>query len=95
MRMPDVIVDTFSVVLRSHLLGTGRFVAAVPASTQRAGVLNPLVKVLPVELPNKPWPVAMITLKNRTLSPAVQHFLVCARAAAKALTLGPPRKRRT
>jgi DNA-binding transcriptional LysR family regulator len=94
MTMPDVIVDTFSVVLRTHLLGTGRFVAAVPASTERAGALNPLVKILPVKLPHKPWPVAMITLKNRTLSPAVQHFLACARAAAKAMPLGQARKRR-
>jgi DNA-binding transcriptional LysR family regulator len=92
MKMPDVAVNTFSVALRSHLLATGRFVAAIPASTQRANA-SPL-KVLPVKLPNKPWPVAMITLKNRTLSPAVQHFLEDARAAADTMPRGRVRKRK-
>jgi DNA-binding transcriptional LysR family regulator len=95
MKMPDVAVNTFSVALRSHLLATGRFVAAIPASTQRANASQALLRVLPVKLPNKPWPVAMITLKNRTLSPAVQHFLEDARAAANAMTRSRSRKRKT
>ena len=33
MKMPEVIVDTFSVALRNQLLVTGRFVTAMPAST--------------------------------------------------------------
>src|SRR5580704_12004859 len=92
MKMPDVAVNTFSVTLRSHLLATGRFVAAIPASTQRADASRAPLKVLPVKLPNKPWPVAMITLKNRTLSPAVQHFLEDARAAANRMPRGRVRK---
>jgi DNA-binding transcriptional LysR family regulator len=95
MKMPDVAVNTFSVALRGHLLATGRFVAAIPASTQRANGSQALFKVLPVKLPNKPWPVAMITLKNRTLSPAVQHFLEHARVAANAITRSRLRKRKT
>ena len=93
MKMPDVAVNTFSVALRSHLLATGRFVAAIPASTQRANASR-APEVLPVKLPNKPWPVAMITLKNRTLSPAVQHFLEDARAAANTMPRGQVRKRK-
>jgi DNA-binding transcriptional LysR family regulator len=85
MKMPDVIVDTFSVALRQQLLATGRFVAAVPASTLRASASDAIMIALPVELTDKPWPVAVVTLKNRTLSPAAQHFIQAARLAAKAL----------
>jgi DNA-binding transcriptional LysR family regulator len=84
MKMPEVIVDTFSVALRQQLLATGRFIAAVPASTLRTNIQEEFLKVLPVSLPNKPWPVALVTLKHRTLSPAVQHFIECARISARA-----------
>jgi DNA-binding transcriptional LysR family regulator len=82
--MPRSIMDTFSVALRQQLLATGRFVAAIPASTLRANIQEGILKVLPVALPNKPWPVAMVTLKNRTLSPAVQQFIELARISARA-----------
>jgi DNA-binding transcriptional LysR family regulator len=82
--MPKLTVDTVSVALRQQLLATGRFVAAIPASTLRSNIQEGLLKVLPVALPNKPWPVAMITLKNRILSPAVQQFIELARISARA-----------
>jgi hypothetical protein len=34
-------------------------------------------------LPTRPWLVAILTLKNRTLSPVVQQFIACAREVAK------------
>ena len=77
--MPNAMVDTVSVALRQQLLATGRFVAAIPASTLRSNIHKGLLKVLPVVLPNKPWPVVMVTLKHRTLSPAVQQFVELAR----------------
>jgi DNA-binding transcriptional LysR family regulator len=33
------------------------------------------LKVLPVDLPVRPWPVAIVTLKDRTLSPVVERFI--------------------
>ena len=93
MKMPAVIVDTFSLALRKELLATGRFVSAIPASTLRHDAANDPLKVLPVRLPDKPWPVAMITLKNRTLNPAAQGFIACARLAAQAMSLRSTRKR--
>jgi DNA-binding transcriptional LysR family regulator len=82
MKMPEVIVDTFSVALRNQLLATGRFVTAMPASTLNTQARESYIKVLPVTLPNKPWPVVMVTLKERTLSPAANHFIASARAVA-------------
>jgi DNA-binding transcriptional LysR family regulator len=82
MKMPEVIVDTFSVALRNQLLATGRFVTAMPASTLNTQARESHIKVLPVALPNKPWPIVMVTLKERTLSPAANHFIAAARAVA-------------
>jgi hypothetical protein len=50
--------------------------------------LNPRffgLKILPVELPMPQWPVGIVTLKNRTLNPAAQLFIKCAREVAKAM----------
>jgi DNA-binding transcriptional LysR family regulator len=79
MKMPEVIVDTFSVALRGQLLASGRFVAAIPASALHPDLRGGGLKVLPIGLPNKPWPVVMVTLKDRTLSPVGQQFVECAR----------------
>ena len=95
MTMPAVIVDTFSLALRKELLATGRFVAAIPATTLRHDALDAPLKVLSVQLPDKPWPVAMITLKNRMLSPTAQSFVACARVAAKAIPLRRTRQRQS
>jgi hypothetical protein len=32
-----------------------------------------------------PWPSLLVTLKNRTLSPAVERFIECVRDVAKAM----------
>jgi DNA-binding transcriptional LysR family regulator len=85
LKMPDAIVDTFSLALRDELLATGRFIAAIPATTMNSVTRSTSLKVLPIRLPHKPWPVAIITLKNRTLCPAVQNFIECARHSAEAL----------
>jgi hypothetical protein len=34
----------------------------------------------------KPWPLAILTLKHRTLSPVVQLFIEQLRAVAKSIT---------
>jgi DNA-binding transcriptional LysR family regulator len=31
--------------------------------------------VLPVDLPDRPCPVVVVTLKNRTLNPVVERFI--------------------
>jgi hypothetical protein len=41
--------------------------------------------VLPVTLPAKPWPVAMITMKNRTLGPVADMFIQHARQVAQGM----------
>jgi DNA-binding transcriptional LysR family regulator len=57
--------------LRSNLMAKGQFITAI--STSAAEWFG--MKVLPVDLPVRPWPVVAATLKNRTLSPVVELFL--------------------
>jgi DNA-binding transcriptional LysR family regulator len=83
--IPQATVLGLSLPLRNGLLATGRFLTIVPGSVLRFGAERTLLKVLPVELPNWRLPVAIITLKNRTLSPVANLFIECAREIAKPL----------
>jgi DNA-binding transcriptional LysR family regulator len=83
--MPKVSFVTLSVHLRNHLLADGRFISAFPRSVAD----RYLQKVLPVDLPVRQWPVVMVTLKHRTLSPVVERFIESAREVAKSFATRP------
>jgi DNA-binding transcriptional LysR family regulator len=72
---PRIALKTFSIHLRLHLLVTGEFVTALPASVLRLYRERFDLKELPIALPASPYGVAIVTLKNRTLSPVVEHFI--------------------
>jgi hypothetical protein len=40
---------------------------------------GPAIKALPIDLPTTRRPIAVVTLKNRTVSPVAQVFIDCAR----------------
>jgi hypothetical protein len=52
------------------------------------------LKALPVDFPARPWPVSIITLKNRTLSPLAEKFIECAYEIAKAISAQPAQRRK-
>jgi DNA-binding transcriptional LysR family regulator len=81
--IPRVRITTFSLQLRMHLLASGNFLTAMPRSLLRLNVDGIRLKALPVKLPVRRFPVAIVTLKNRTPSPVVQLFLERLRAFAK------------
>lgn len=81
---PTARMISFSLPLHYHLLATARFLTMLPISMLQFGKHLPL-KVLTVDVPIIPYPTAIITLKNRTLSPLAQLFISEARATAKAL----------
>jgi len=70
---------------RINLLASGRFLTILARSTLRFSTGRPKFKVLPVELPSSPVLVGIVTLKNRTLSPAARLFIEHARELTKAL----------
>ena len=72
---PRIRVTTFSLQLRIHLLATGNFLTAMPRSLLRLNAEGISLKELPVKLPVRSFPVGVVTVKNRTLSPVVELFL--------------------
>jgi DNA-binding transcriptional LysR family regulator len=80
---PKMRVTTFSAWLRAYLLVTGDFLTAMPKSLLRLNAEGIGLKQLPIDLPTARFPVAAVTLKNRTLSPAVELFLECLRTYVK------------
>jgi len=83
-RMPTATLVTYSIDLRAKLSARGRFITIIPRSVLGdADEPRRVLKELPVKLPVRPWLVAVLTLKNRTLSPIVQRFTACAREFAR------------
>jgi DNA-binding transcriptional LysR family regulator len=70
--VPKSEVTTFSVPLREHLLTRGGFLTAIPKSLLRG---SSGLKALPIVLPPHDYPLAIVTVKNRTLSPVAELFL--------------------
>jgi DNA-binding transcriptional LysR family regulator len=96
LNLPPASVLTYSFQLRDMLLMTGNYLSIVAASA--VPILNAkrvIVKSLPIDLGNqaKARPVAIFTLKNRTLSPVTELFIECVRTAAKTISSQPKGRR--
>ncbi len=76
--MPGVNVTTYSMNLRLQLLDRGPYLTAFPGSLVKYNADRWPLKVLPLSL-GRPLPVAIVTLKHRTHSPAVKVFIDHAR----------------
>jgi DNA-binding transcriptional LysR family regulator len=83
--MPKPFLMTFSVPLRVNLVASGNHITALPASILRFNPDNFGLATLPIELPPQEWPVAIVTLKNRTLSTPAQLFCDHVRAFTRSL----------
>jgi DNA-binding transcriptional LysR family regulator len=77
-------VVTSTLPVRSALLATGRFLSMVPRVVLEFSGRH-LLKGLSIDLPTTHRPLAIVTLKNRTLNPVAQLFADCARETAKPL----------
>ena len=85
LNLPRPTVVAYAYEVRVSLLATGRYLTILPESVLRFPAANPRIKALPVELPLRRMPIGIITVKSRTLSPAAQLFVECAREVAKPL----------
>jgi hypothetical protein len=43
------------------------------------------LKELRLDLPSQAWPVSLLTLKHRTVTPVVERFIGCARETTKSM----------
>ena len=75
LKMPKIAFMTLSVHLRTNMVASGHFITTLPSSVVRFYGERFALKALPVDLPHRPWPLAVVTLKNRTLSPVVEFFI--------------------
>jgi DNA-binding transcriptional LysR family regulator len=83
--MPKLGVRSYSLHQRMMLLTSGRFFSADVGSVLRFNADRFPIKVLPVNLAINPWPIWIVKLKGRIVSPVVQSFLNCVREIAKAM----------
>jgi DNA-binding transcriptional LysR family regulator len=82
---PRTKVVTPSLNLRNRLLETGRFLTVLPRFALLLPSKHPSLKALPVEFANAPRTTAILTLRNRTLSPLGELFIETARVIVKPL----------
>jgi DNA-binding transcriptional LysR family regulator len=82
---PRIAVTATTAHLLFQLLESGRFVGHFGERLLHFYMNRFALKKLPVELPAEPFSVAVVTLKNRTISPVAQLFIDCARDVAGAL----------
>jgi DNA-binding transcriptional LysR family regulator len=85
---PRLSVASNSMILRSRLLATGRYLSVLPRSILHYSGELPEVKILPVVFPGAPI-TEIVTLKGRTLSPAAELFIRCARDVVKSFVAAP------
>jgi DNA-binding transcriptional LysR family regulator len=85
LNVPARTVLSSSVQLYNGLLATGRFLAILPDSLARISGERLGIKALPIELLVPPRLIGIVTLKNRTISPAARLFIQTAREVTKPL----------
>jgi DNA-binding transcriptional LysR family regulator len=83
MDYPPKCVVTGNIHLHCVLVAGGKFLAILPGSVLRLYADRLRLHVLPVESPVSPAPVGILWLKDRAVTPAVQHFIACARESAR------------
>jgi hypothetical protein len=71
--VPNICIMALWAPLRMALLARGPFVTALPSSLLHFNADKFALKVLPVDLKIPGYPVAILTLKNRVLSPLGRH----------------------
>jgi DNA-binding transcriptional LysR family regulator len=92
LKVPTPSVVSTSVHIANGLLPTGRHVTILPESILRFGARRGDIKALPVDFPVRPRPVAIVTLKKRTLSPAANLFVGAARQITQSLATATSKK---
>ena len=83
LKVPEGRIVSSFVLMRNHLLATGRFLTVLPASVLQYNAKQWGLRALPIKLGGRPRPIAIVMLKNRSVSPAVRLFVEHLRATAK------------
>lgn len=82
---PRAAVITLSMNMRNRLLATGRFLTLLAGYSLLFPSKHPTIRALPVQVAQAEGTVAIVTLRNRTLSPLAELFIETARAVTRPL----------
>jgi DNA-binding transcriptional LysR family regulator len=83
--VPRNFVTTNSAQLRHALIASGRVLAFASTTRLRLSGKRSVLKAVPVDLRIPYGNVGVVTVKNRTINPAAELFIECARQVAKPL----------
>ena len=86
--LPRRSLRSFSMQMRLHLLATGRFLTVLHSSVLRFNVAAWRLRALPIDMFVRPMPIAIFSVRNRSLSPVVQLFVDEAKQVANAMPAG-------
>ena len=81
---PKVMLVTFSQHLRTSMLADTDTVTVLPKSVLSLGADRSAIQALPIQLPKHNFPLGIVTLKRRALSPVAQLFISHVREALRA-----------
>jgi len=90
LEMPKATIVAISEPLRMLTLTNGDYVSAFTHSALRVSAQRYNLTILPIELPTRPCPIALVRLRNRTLTPAAERFIACAREVGDAIARNKP-----
>jgi DNA-binding transcriptional LysR family regulator len=85
LKPPKIAATTHSAYCRAFLAANGHFLTLIPSVMLRVQMKRMSLKGLPIKLRGNSRPIAVVTLKNRALSPVAQLFIEHARALAKTM----------
>jgi DNA-binding transcriptional LysR family regulator len=80
--LPRAPITTLSMHLCCQLAASSKFVTMLPSSILRFDKLNKALRILPIKLASQRRPVGIVTVRKRTLPPAVQLFIECVHRTA-------------
>jgi DNA-binding transcriptional LysR family regulator len=83
--LPRVIVTSAANYFYCHLVADGDFIGISSNGLLYFDTSGPPLKVLPVELPASRFTITILTLKNRTITPAARLFIDCTREITRPL----------
>jgi DNA-binding transcriptional LysR family regulator len=83
LELPSKHVISYSLDVRMHLLATGRYLTMLGSMVLQYNAERWSLRRLPIDLQLPEMPLAVFTLKNRTISPVAQLFLERVRTLAK------------
>jgi DNA-binding transcriptional LysR family regulator len=80
--LPRAPITTLSIHLCCQLAASSQFLTMLPSSILRFNALDNPLKILPIKLAPQRRPVGIVTLRNRTLTPAARLFIECVHRTA-------------